>query len=115
MSRRMRSELDRWPLPRFVSRAGASQRLIGAAPALARVAPGAASPEIQQTLALRIEVEKSQHASTLRRVHGLVTADEFVVPHAAVSQHDSTPRLDPDPGSKRQLRPEHHCIEKIAL
>src|SRR5213082_1838633 len=41
----LRSKVDRRPLPGLVSRSGASERLSGLAPALACVAPWAASAE----------------------------------------------------------------------
>jgi hypothetical protein len=109
------SELDRWPPPRFVARAGASERLSGPAPALAGVAPRAAAPNIQHSLALGIEVEKSQHSSALRWIKRMVAAYEFVIGHATICQNHSSPRLDSNPSAERQARSEHHGVQQIAF
>src|SRR6266511_1648300 len=91
----LRSEFNPWSVPRIVSRFGTRERLGSLTPALACVAPGAAPPRIQQSLTLCIEVKKSQDPAPLRRVHGVIAADEFVVGHAAVCQANGSPRLDP--------------------
>jgi hypothetical protein len=55
----IRSKLNRRPLPRIIPWSRASERLDGPDPALARVLSRAASPDIQKSLALRIEMKKS--------------------------------------------------------
>jgi hypothetical protein len=110
-----RSELHPWALPGIVSRLGASERLSRPAPALTCVAPRAASPNIQKPLALRIEVEKPQHLSALRRVQRVVAADQFVVRHAAVCHSYSSPRFDLFPSAERQAWPENQRIEQVAF
>jgi hypothetical protein len=59
------SELDRRSVPRIVSQRGATERLLGLAPTITCVTTWTATPNIQQSLALRIEVEKSQHVAAL--------------------------------------------------
>jgi hypothetical protein len=109
------SELNRRPLPRIVARPGASERLNSLAPAVTSIAPWAAPPNIQQPLAHRIEAEKSQYLSPLRRSQRMVATDEFVVRHAAVCQNHGSPRLEPYPGAERQARPEHQRIQQITF
>src|SRR5436309_1887020 len=88
------SEFNPGSVPRIASRFGTRERLGSLTPALACVPPGAAPPSIQQSLALCIEVKKSQDPSPLRGVHGTIAADEFVIGHAAVRQDNSSPRPD---------------------
>src|SRR5882724_2805821 len=113
--RNYRSELDRRPLPAAVSRPGASDRLRGPAPALAGVAPRAAPPDVQQSLALRVEVEKPEHVAALQRARRVLAADELVVRHAAVGQSHGSPCLDPYPRAQRQARSEHQRVQQVAF
>jgi len=62
----IRSKLNRRPLPRIIPWTRASERLNSPDPALARVLSRAASPDIQKSLALRIEMKKSQYFPPLR-------------------------------------------------
>ena len=111
----IRSKLNRRPLPRIIPWSRASERLDSLDPALARVAPRAASPNIQESLAFRIEVKKSKYSSALRWIQGAAAANEFVVRHAAVCQRHSSPCLDAYPRGERQTRSEHHCIQEIVF
>ena len=51
-------KLNRWSLPRIIARSGAGERINGANPALACIAPRATSPNVQESLAFRIEAKK---------------------------------------------------------
>jgi hypothetical protein len=110
-----RSELNRWPMPRIVSRPGARQCVTGLAPSFARVASGAAAPQIQQPLALRVEVKEAKHLAARRWIQRALAADEFVVRHAAVGQDYGSPRLDLFSRAKRKARSEHHGVQQIAF
>ena len=102
-------------MPRIVSRLGPRERLGSVTPALACVAPRAAPPSIQQSLAPCIEMKKSQDPSALRGFHRAIAADEFVVGHATVCQDNSTPRPDAYLGAERKARSKHQCVEQIAF
>src|SRR4030095_16378387 len=82
-------------VPRVISWLGTRERLCRFAPALARVAPGTAPPRVQQSLALRVEMKKTQDLAPLGQVQGMVAADELVVGHAAVGEDHGAPRLGP--------------------
>jgi hypothetical protein len=114
-SHALRSELDRWPMPRFVSGLGARDCMTGLAPSIARVASGPAAPKIQQPLALRVEVKEAEHLAARRWIQWALAADEFVVRHAAVGQDYGSPRRDPFSRAERKARSEHHRVQQIAF
>src|SRR5438045_2442154 len=62
----LRSKLYGRSVPRSVSRTRASKRPLGAAPTITSISPRAPPPDVQQSFALRVEVEESQHVATLR-------------------------------------------------
>jgi hypothetical protein len=88
---------------------------MGVTPSVASVAPRTSTPDVQQPLALRVEVEKSKNVAARRCVQRPIAADELVVHHAAVSQRHGSPRLDPCPRAERKARSEHQRIEQIAF
>jgi len=102
-------------MPRIVPRPGASDCLAGLAPSFARVASRTAAPDIQQALALRVEVEKAEDLAARRWVRRAVAADEFVVRHAAVGQCHGSPRLESCPRAPRQARSEHQRVQQVAF
>ena len=114
-SHALRSELDRWPMPRIVSWPGARERMACLAPSFARVASRPAAPKIQQPLAFRVEVKKAEHLAARRLIERPLAADEFVVRHAAVGQDYGSPRLDPLSRAERKARSEHHRVQQIAF
>src|SRR2546429_2142613 len=111
----LRSKLYGWSLPSIVSRTRASKRPIGAAPTFTGISPRTSPPNVQQPLALRIEVEESQHVTTLRRARRMIAANELVVRHAAVGQRHRVPRLDAHTRSKREAWSEHDGVQQIAF
>src|SRR5690606_23891133 len=84
-------------------------------PSLTRIATRAPAPEVQQGLALRIEMKEAQHALTLVRGERGVAADQLVIDHAAVAEGDGGPGLDAHLGAERQARAEDDGIEKVAF
>ena len=114
-SHALRSKLDRWPMPCFVSWLGARDCVTGLAPSIARVASGSAAPKIQQPLALRVEVKETEDLAARRRIQWALAADEFVVRHAAVGQYYRSPRLDPSSRAERKAWSEHHRVQQIAF
>lgn len=115
LTERASSKIKRRPLPHTVSRPRARERLNCVAPPLACVASRPAAPDIQQPLALRIEMEKLHDSPALQEVWRMITADELVVRHAAVCQNYSSPGLDSYSCTIRQAWTQHHCIEKVTL
>src|SRR5205814_2124452 len=111
----LRSKLYGRSVPSIVSWTRASKRPIGAAPAFAGISPGTSTPNVQQPLALRVEVEESQHVTTLRRARRMIAANQLVVRHAAVGQRHRVPSLDAHSRSEREPRPQHDGVQKIAL
>jgi len=71
------------------------------APPFAGIASGTTPPPVQQAFALRIEVEEAQHAAALRFAQRLIAADEFIVRHASICEHDRSPRADAHLAAKR--------------
>ena len=67
------SKRHRRPGPRIGQRSGLCERVRSVLRAFAGVAPGPTSPEIQQPLALRIEVEETQHVAVFGRARRVVT------------------------------------------
>jgi hypothetical protein len=81
-------EPDPRPAPRAVARRRARERLGGLAPALARVAPGAAAHEVEKPLAPGVEAKEPQHVAALARGRRPVASDmprsvRVTAPHAA--------------------------------
>src|SRR6185436_8280959 len=85
----------------------------GLAPSVARVSPRPAAPEIQEALALRVEVKETKHAAARRSIQRMLAADELVVGHSAVGQYDGPPCLHEEPRSVREARTEHDRIQEV--
>ena len=102
-------------MPRTVSRPSARKRKRHIAPSVARVTAWATPPNIQQPLARCIKVEESKDHSPLCCGHGVITANQFVVRHAAVRQDHGAPGLDPYVRTEWKARPKHQRVEQIAF
>jgi len=102
-------------VPRVVSRSGTRTGIRHIAPSLASVTARAAPPNVQQPLALCVEAEESEDHSPLCCSHRTITANQFVVRHAAVRQAHGSPRLGPYVCTARQAWPKHHRVEQIAF
>lgn len=109
----------RGPVPTFGAasprRPSASDCLTSAAPSLACVAARAATPQIQQTLAPRIEPEEAEDGAPLSVIQWLSAAHELVIRHAPVSHHHGAPRPHRCACPTWQARTKHNRIERIAL
>src|SRR2546426_5495832 len=78
------SEGHRCARPSIGQRSSAGKRLGCGAPAFAGVAAGPTSAQIQQPLALCVEVKEAQHVLDVCRTRPIVAADQLVVRHAAI-------------------------------
>jgi hypothetical protein len=56
-----------------------------------------------------------RHEASLGRSERLAAADQLVVAHAAVREHDGAFSLNTDAGAKGQARTQYHCIEQVAF
>ena len=111
----LRSKLYGWSEPSIVSRTRARKRLIGAAPTFTGISSGTPTPNVQHPLALCVEVEESQHVSTLRRGRCMIAANQFVVRHTAVSQRHRVPSLNAHMRSDSKAWPEDDSVQQIAF
>ncbi len=109
------SKLNGWFTPRIVSWSGTGERLTNLTPTVARIASGAASPNIQEALTLRIKTKKPQDILAFRQTWTTVTADQLVICHTTVSQDYRTPRPDAYASAGRQPRTKNQCIQQIAF
>lgn len=108
-------EVNRWPQPGMVSQLCTSDCLGCFTPSFTCVASGPAPPHIQQTLALRIELEKLQYSMALSRIRKVIAADKLVVYHAAIRQGHGTPGSGPNSRTQRQPGTEHQRIQKVTV
>jgi hypothetical protein len=108
-------KLDGRSAPRIVSRPGTGKRMRHIAPSLASVTAGAASPNIQQPLARRVDAKESKDHAPLCGSHTVTTADQFIVRHAAIGQDNGSPRPHPYVRAEWKPRPEHQRVEQIAF
>src|SRR5262249_40357460 len=106
-----RSEFDARTVPPIASWSGPRKCLTRLAPALACVPSWAASPGIQQSLALCVDVEESQHAATLGLRDRMITTDELVVAHATIGQGHSSPRPDSNLRAQGETRSKYQRVE----
>jgi hypothetical protein len=73
------------------------------------------TPQVEEALALGIELKEAKNASALERIERSLAANELVVAHAAVGQRDRVPRLCCQPGASRKSRSQYDCIEQVAF
>ena len=71
--------------------------------------------EVQETLALRIEVEKAEDPATLPLGDRLLAADQLVVVQAAVGQTDRSEDRHLNTRATRQARPEHQRVQQVVV
>jgi len=74
---RPNSEPDPWPGPALRQRFSAGDGLRRRTPAVAGIAAGLPPPEIQQPLALRVDMKETQHPGPLRRGQRLPATDSL--------------------------------------